>query len=165
MMTEDVIYYLDTNALLKNYVTEKGLSWVRFLLAGNQEVAISELTLIECTVALRRRYQENLLSREQFTSLYQNIQLKSTEFTVVPLGDNETQASVVNSLISNLPDQYRIRSLDAIQLAAGYKVWMWAVTESPFVEFIFVSSDKKLLDVAQYFRMKTINPEDITART
>jgi len=54
-----VAYYLDTSAILKEYVNESGSAWVQKTMALSLAViTTTQLTLAEVTSALNRRVRE-----------------------------------------------------------------------------------------------------------
>ncbi len=62
------IIFLDTNALLKLYVSETGSNWLKNFVSG-QQITISELALFEVITALRRRYTEGDFTKEEAIDL------------------------------------------------------------------------------------------------
>jgi hypothetical protein len=59
------IWFADTSALIKGYVRELGSDWLRNEVARNQ-VIIAQLTPIELTAALGRRFCQGNISRIAF---------------------------------------------------------------------------------------------------
>lgn len=65
------VFYLDTSALVKNYVAEKGSDWVKTLLVSERTPRIftSHLTAVEASCALARRRREGILAPEEHVQI------------------------------------------------------------------------------------------------
>ncbi len=150
--------FLDTNALLKLYHTEKGSTWVKTFVIGKQ-VIISELTFAESATTLSRLYRDGIYTKRQAARLYFEIESNRSNYTVIPL-ELVLQLNQVVILAFNLPTGLRIRSLDALQLIAAKKAQSEVIALDPLANFSFVSSDAQLLKVAQAQSFVTENPED-----
>lgn len=152
------LLFLDTSALLKLYLPEIGSGWIKSFIAG-QQIAISELALYESATVLRRRYQEGTLIRPQAASLYAKLRKESEAYAVILLR-TERQLPRVITFSFNLPAGLRLRALDSIHLAAATISREAANRITPPEPFIFVSSDRQLLQVAVAQGFATENPED-----
>jgi len=65
-----VAYYLDTSAILKEYVNESGSAWVQRTLASDSTVvATTQLTFAEMTSALNRRVREGTVTSTNYARL------------------------------------------------------------------------------------------------
>jgi predicted nucleic acid-binding protein len=150
--------FLDTSGVLKLYLPELGSSWLRNFVIGKQ-IVISELSLFESATALRRRYLEATYTREQANDLFAQIYQDRINFENIPLG-GDFQLNELSTLVFNLPSNLRIRALDGLQLVAA-KIALNNVQSLPLPNsFIFVTSDRQLLQVAQSQSFMTENPED-----
>lgn len=152
------IVFLDSNALLKLYLLETGAGWLKSFVSG-QQITISELALFETAGVLRRLYSEGRFTRDEALDLFAQLNRDTTNYEVIPLG-GEPQLNHLLNLIFTLPSQLRIRSLDSIHLTAADMVLEAANKLTPPEPFVFVSSDKQLLQVAQAHGFVTENPED-----
>jgi predicted nucleic acid-binding protein len=63
------LIFLDTNALLKLYLSEVGSTWLENYVAPHS-VVISELALFECATVLRRKHVEGNLTKNQIIDLF-----------------------------------------------------------------------------------------------
>ncbi len=152
------ITFLDTNALLKLYLTEKGTPWLKGFVSG-QQITISELALFEVATVLRRLYTEGAFTRTQAIDLFGQLNRNSTNYQIILLG-GQPQLSQLVTLLFNLPTNLRIRSLDSIHLTAAHIALQDARSLTPPEPFVFVSSDVQLLRVAQAMGFVIENPED-----
>jgi predicted nucleic acid-binding protein len=151
------LLYLDTSALIKLYLNETGSSWLRTFVTGEQ-ITFSELVLYESATVLRRHYLEGSLTRKQASSLYARLMRNSQAYQVVLLRI-ERQLPRVMTMAFNLPLGLRLRALDSIHLAAAQVSREAATNLAQPVPFIFVSSDRQLLQAAQALGFTTENPE------
>lgn len=140
-------FFFDTSALFKRYVNEKGSSIVNGLLDGAADCYISLVTLTEIAASLRRLVDvDRLLAEEEFTLVKETFlgEIGSGTIRVMDL----TPSLILASL--EICSKKYMTPLDAIQLAS-------ALTCEGAV---FVCSDKKLLQAAGEWGLKTINPEE-----
>jgi len=69
------IFFLDTSALAKRYMPEKGTKWIRQLAATNSgnDIFIAQVTPVELYSAISRQYHDNqitLLQLKLFRKLF-----------------------------------------------------------------------------------------------
>ncbi len=152
------VLFLDTSALLKLYLPETGSSWLKTFIMGHNLV-ISELALYESATVLRRRYLEGSLTLLQASTLHVGLQRDSLAYITIPLNAERQLERVINFAFK-LPTALRLRALDAIQLAAAEIANELSQTQTPPDQFMFISSDKQFLQVAQAQNFLTENPED-----
>ncbi len=152
------IVFLDSNALLKLYLSEIGASWLRNFVIG-QQITISELALFETANVVRRLYTEGRYTKVEASDLIAQINHDRVSYNLIALG-GQAQLSRFINLIINLSTTLRVRSLDAIHLTAAQIVLEDASNLVPPEPLVFVSSDRQLLQVAQALALVTENPED-----
>ncbi len=150
--------FLDTSVFLKLYIAEKGSAWLTNYIVGKQPI-ISELALFESATALRKRQLDGTLTKIAASSLYAQILQDRFNFEIVTFGLAQLLNEVVN-LAFKLPGNFRLRALDAIQLASAGIAQVSVIQQPSFSNFTFLSSDLQLLKVAQAQNLATENPED-----
>lgn len=150
--------FLDTSAFLKLYLPELGSGWIRNTVRTNQ-IIISELALAETTNTITRLFREGVISRQKVTSVLASISNKNANFEIIPL-DIENQIGALASLGLSLTANLRLRTLDALQLVGAEIAKTRIFVQNPSADFTFVSSDIKLLQVAQAQGFLTENPEN-----
>lgn len=110
------IYFLDSSALLKRYVSETGTSWVQSLFdpAQHNHLAIGMISGAEIVAAVSRRVKgaglsasEGLRVIRQFRSDFQS------EFELI-----EINGAVIRTAM-DLAERHALRGYDAVQLAAA----------------------------------------------
>lgn len=152
------VLFLDSSALLKLYLSEKGATWLKSFVSG-QQIVISELAIFETANVLRRLYVEGHYTRDETSDLIAQINRDSATYEVVPVSGSLLLNRLITTLL-NLPITLRIRSLDSIHLTSALIALEAANTSIPPEPFVFVSSDVQLLRVAQAQGFVTENPED-----
>lgn len=141
-------YFIDTSALFKRYVLEKGSSIMDHVFSQDTKRYISSLSLVEAVANLRRLVEvDQFISEEDFRlvlgALFEDIKTGTMELIEVKM------PAVLRSV--DLCAEGYLSPIDALQLAV--------VLESP-EEPVFVCSDKKLLKRAKEKGVSTMNPED-----
>lgn len=154
-------YYLDTNPVVKYYITEPGSAWVRQLLDAQDLYGRSAhiffsvtLTITEVSAALGIIYRVGRLSRQQSRLAFQRFMNEKARFQFVPV----TEQLLIQA--ADLSQQHPLRAYDAVQLAAALLVErrLQRVGES----LTFVSGDRQLLRAATAEGLSTDNPFDHT---
>lgn len=152
------VAFFDTSALLKKYFKEKGSGWLANFLVGKQ-IVVSELTLFEVVIAVRRRYSTNLLTLKEALDTIDKINNDSLTFDIIALSDANLKTEVKNTVFK-LQNSLVVRTLDAIHLTTAVRIFNTVNSFTPPEPFVFVSSDAQLLRVAQSQKLPTENPED-----
>lgn len=134
------IYFIDSSALVKRYLSEVGSAWVLGLFDPtlNNEVFIAAITGVEIIAAITRRSRSGSISitdatliRNQFKNDLQK------DYQIV-----EITETIINSGMV-LSENYGLRGYDAIQLAAGGAVNTICIANG-LPPIIFVSADNEL---------------------
>lgn len=108
-----MIYFLDTSALVKRYVTEAGSAMVRGLFSRRRQVAVSRLAYAEVVAASARRQREGTLSPNVHERILERLADDLSTFIVVEV--RQATLSPVQGLCARHP----LRAYDAVQLAAA----------------------------------------------
>ena len=149
--------YLDTSALAKRYLSEIGSDWIEALAnpAAGNVVVVCDLTAVEFFSLLARRYREGEIAPDNVAKL-QNQFLADFERQYLSIALGEEVLKDARDMVSYLPFS-GLRSLDALQLASAFQAKK--VLDE---DVIFVSADKKLLEIAQSYDLgfETDNPND-----
>ncbi len=150
------VYFLDSSALVKRYVTEIGSSWIHTLAratAGNSLV-IARITWVEVLGALARRQREGNLSPDDVQQAIQLFRYDlDTQYQVVELDIPLTETA--GTLITRHP----LRAYDAVQLASALRVQ----TERDRMKapsLRFVAADDRLATIAKAEGLRTENPNN-----
>ena len=133
-------FFVDTSALSKRYVLERGSVWVKSWIepvAGNVTV-ISELATVEMFSLLARKQREGHLTANDKVTVQRTFLWHTTNEYIVDLLDSR-----VIVIARNFIGKYPLRALDAIQLASA--VDARTILSEPLV---FISADRNLLVAA-----------------
>ena len=131
--------FLDTSALAKKYIAEKGSDEFDELLEKISEILISPLFWIELNSALERRFSEKSLTKRQLIQIRREVSYDMPYFSRVVWNENLERAAV------EILKRYPLKTLDSIQLAAG------TLSDADF----FITSDKQLYRAAQEIFQET----------
>ena len=148
------VYFLDSSALVKRYISEVGSKWILELFDSTQdnEVFIAAITAVEIIAAITRRTRGGSISDADATLAWN--QFKSdlqTDYQIV-----EITEEVINSGML-LAEKRGLRGYDAVQLAAGCAVNSLCIA-SGLSPVIFVSADNELNLAAAQEGLSVENP-------
>lgn len=139
-----MIFFFDTSALIKRYVLEDGSDKVDQLFDLANVIAVSPITLIEASSALKRLLLTKLISQNDYLQLKQIIGEDFKDFEVIPFTSNIEDTAI------RIIEKYQLKTLDSIQLASSLNV-------ETHIDG-FVVSDAKLKDAAESEGFHVINP-------
>ncbi len=144
------VFFADTSALAKRYVSETGSAWVRrWARPGHGNiVVISEVTIVELASALARLQRDGSLSPTAFLRL-RNSFLVHTEREYLLVALRRRLLLRASRLVVSHP----LRALDAIQLVCALEA-VQAFGTTP----TFVSADRNLLTAAAAEGLPTDDP-------
>jgi uncharacterized protein len=136
------LYFLETSALVKLYVYERGTERLIQLAAGTagNRFAILSVTQVEFRSAIRRQQRGGKISNSEADTLIDSFRQHSEgRFLIQPFTDS------LLDVASALIDAYPLRGFDAIQLAGYLILRSISGAEEP----VFVCADKALLSAAR----------------
>lgn len=148
-----MIYFLDSSALAKRYLTEKGSLRMRRLLERKADAFYqSFLTAVELASALYRRLREREISSEELAFMLRAYVTHShQDYLLVPYSDTLMERA------SALLAHHALRALDAIQLGSALELKnRLPVDELPVT---FISADERLVEAARREHLDAKNPE------
>lgn len=148
------MYYLDTSAIAKYYINERGSEWVRDLIdAQPQPIFLcSALVIAEMTSVLSRRHREGTLDREGLRQLQLAFQSDcSLKFQLQPV------SLAVLDTAALLLQQHPLRTLDAIHLATALMTHSLLVASGEPI-LTFVCADERLNTIAKLEGIVVDNP-------
>jgi uncharacterized protein len=150
------IYFLDSSAIAKRYISEIGSSWIHEITdpTRQNDLFIARITWVEVLSALARRQREGFLTT---TDVNQAITIFTTHVDR-QYGFLETDRSLIQAA-GALVTQYPLRAYDAMQLAAALSL-KTTLNQSQLPAPIFLTADKKLLTIAQQAGLPCDNPNN-----
>ncbi|MGI8553625.1 MAG: type II toxin-antitoxin system VapC family toxin [Dehalococcoidia bacterium] len=150
------LHYLDTSALAKRDVPERGSQWITALLVS-ETAAVSELIIVEMGSTLARRTREGGLTARQRDTNFELFLQDMQVYTV--LEQPRSLIRVAATLLLADPPLPRLRSLDALHIASARAAFAEAIRNGTVVG-TFVSSDIALLAAARSTGLAVANPEN-----
>jgi len=148
-----MVYYLDTSALVKRYITETGSRWIVALCqpTASSVIATALISKVEAAAAFAVKRRQNSLSIRQYNRLLQTLE---QDFI------NEYHLLTVDSTIVNLAveltKRHKLRGYDAIQLASAI-IFQNRLSTVGLPLLQFITADADLLAAAQ---REGLTPED-----
>jgi uncharacterized protein len=134
------VYFVDSSALVKRYISETGSMWVLELFepALNNEIFIAAITGVEIIAAITRRARGGSISAVDATRACHQFKGDfQAEYQVV-----EILEEIIDSAML-LAETRELRGYDAVQLAAACAVNRFCVS-SDMPPVTFVSADSEL---------------------
>ncbi|MHB1375859.1 MAG: type II toxin-antitoxin system VapC family toxin [Candidatus Humimicrobiaceae bacterium] len=140
-------YFIDTGALFKRYIPEKGTEQLDNIFKQSGTFYISDITIIEVISNLKRK---NEITGELDTCVYKKI--KKEFFNDIAQGNIQILSVLSETIIEavDLIDKKYLTPLDSIQLAAALQLNL------KLQNIVFVCSDKKLAKTAEKCGIKTL---------
>ena len=148
------IYFVDSSALVKRYVSEAGSTWILELFdpALDNEIFVAAITGVEIIAAITRRSLVGSISATDATLVCNQFRSDfQADYQIV-----EIIEEIINSAMS-LAEARGLRGYDAVQLAAGCAVNALCIT-SGMPPVIFVSADNELNVAAASKGLSVENP-------
>lgn len=148
------VYFLDSSAILKRYLDEVGSEWVRQTVAAENRhrLVISQITMVEVNSGFSRRKREGRISERTASMMRLLLDRHAVrEYEIVGFTRAISQTAVL------LVEHHPLRAYDAVQLASA----LFINQQLPVVarsQFMFVSADVRLLNVASEVGLQALNP-------
>ncbi len=141
--------YLDTSALVKGFIAERGSDRIKEMVRGGEPAATSKIGYAEVHAALARRRREGALSSRRYAQACRRFEADWEAYVRVDLRDEVLQ--LARDLIQRRP----LRGFDAIHLASA--LMLGRELGEPMK---FVAADARLLAAAEAENLGVLNPED-----
>jgi uncharacterized protein len=142
------VTYLDTSALVKRFIAEKGSERIHEIVSGGEPVATAKIAYAEVYAGLTRRKREKHLSASDYALACRNFEEDWRVYIRVDLQDE------VLLLARDLIKRRPLRGFDAIHLASAL-----VLRRTLGEQMIFVAADARLLQAAEAERLPVVNAE------
>ena len=109
--------YVDTSALAKLYVPERGSDDLEHLLVGRTDLIVSDLAVTELSAALARRVREKRLTGQDARTIYRQLLRDITAGHYYHLPVTAEAHREAERLLSTIGHLHPLRSADALHLA------------------------------------------------
>lgn len=149
------LFYFDSSALAKRYLTETGSAWVTALTdpAADHIIVVGEITQVEIASALAARHRApgGITRQEREAAISLLAKHCHTEYQLVVINHTILEHAVM------LTQNHRLRAYDAIQLATALTVHTTVIAAN-LPGLTFVAADDDLIVAAQAEGLATDNP-------
>jgi predicted nucleic acid-binding protein len=112
-----VIAFLDTSALVKRYIDERGSEIVRRLFRSRRDLAVSRLAYVESCSAVARVCREGAISDDRRDEIFERLPNDLTHFASVVEPSRRIYARA-----AELRRAHTLRAYDAMQLASCLEI-------------------------------------------
>jgi predicted nucleic acid-binding protein len=140
--------YLDSSALVKRFIVEKGSDRVEALIRSGEPVATAKIAYAEIYAGLARRRREGDLSEKDYTDACRQFEGDWRAYVRVDLRDE------VLVLARDLIRRHPLRGYDSVHLASAI-----ALSKGLEEKVTFLAADVRLLRAARSEKLRAINPE------
>jgi uncharacterized protein len=144
------VYYLDSSAWVKRYLTELGSPWVQRLFAQKEPLACCPLGYTEVAAAIARQQGVQKISPDRLRILRRDVLADWKEMLQAPLD------SAVLALATEFAWDLKLRGADAIHLAAAHSLQQSLAAHS--LSLTLVTADLELLAAAQQRQISVLHP-------
>ena len=144
--------YLDTSALIKRFVAEKGSPLFQAMVTRKGPIVTAKIAYAEVYAGLSRKHREDHLSDGQYALACRQFESDWQAYVRVDLQDE------ILLLARDLIQRHPPRGFDAIHLASALSLKR-ALGE----EITFAAADERLLRAAEAERLRALNVETAQA--
>jgi predicted nucleic acid-binding protein len=130
--------FLDSSALAKRYVQERGSDRVEEILSSASSLGVSVICVSEVVSALCRRHREGKLSQQQYLKAKQALFEDIEDASIVNVTDDVLARAV------ELLERWPVRSSDSLHVASAAE---WSAE-------LFVSADEKQCAAARAYGLQ-----------
>jgi predicted nucleic acid-binding protein len=147
--------FLDTSAIVKIYHQEKGTEkFSQYLERISEELFLttSDITIIELHSALLKKYRKKQIDDKSLAEVFKLFDNDFQKFNIIVI--DRSIKDIALNMLDSIGMNKSLSTLDSLQLAS-------AIFSNNYSKLdYFVSSDKKLLNIAKDI-FQTINPEEL----
>lgn len=140
--------YLDTSALIKRFVNEKGSPLVQSIVQQEGTIATAKIAYPEIFAGLTRKLREGAILKAHYALACRQFESDWQAYIRVDLRDE------ILLVARNLIQRHPLRAYDAVHLASALSLR----TELD-EEIIFAAADRRLLRAAGAEKLKPLNVE------
>ena len=144
--------YLDTSALIKRFVTEKGSQLIQTVMSQKGPIATAKIAYAEVYAGLTRKHREGHLSDRSYALSCHQFESDWPAYIRIDLRDD------ILLIARDLIQRYPLRGFDAIHVASALSLKS-ALGE----EITFAAADERLLRAAEAERLQALNVETAQA--
>jgi uncharacterized protein len=150
------IYFLDSSAIVKRYVSETGTGWILNLHKPSAQnvIYVAQIAGVEVVSAISRRLRGNKLTQKSADKAIVRFKRDfAGKLRIIRLNDQ------IISEAMQLSEKYFLRGYDSVQLAVALELEK-KFALSNFASITFVSADNALNSAAQAEGLTVDNPNN-----
>jgi len=147
------VIYLDTSALIKRFVNEKGSSLVQSLVEQREPVATAKIAYAEIFAGFARKLRAGHLPRNSYALACRQFERDWNGYVRVDLGDDVLFSA------RDLIQRHPLKGFDAVHLASAL-----SLKNALGEEITFAAADKRLLQAAMAEKLEPLNVETASVR-
>jgi uncharacterized protein len=140
---------MDSSALVKRFVAEKGSDRVTVLVSSGEPVATAKIAYAEIYAGLTRRRREGDVSEGDYAHACRQFEGDWRSYVRVDLRDE------ILVLARDLIRRHPLRGYDSVHLASAI-----ALARGLEEEVTFLAADARLLRAARVEKLRAVNPEN-----
>jgi predicted nucleic acid-binding protein len=141
------VNYLDTSALIKRFVVEKGSPLIQRIIEAGP-VATAKIAYAEVYAGLKRKHREGRISARQYALACRQFERDWQAYVRVDLQNG------ILHLARDLIEAHPLRGYDAVHLASAL-----SLKKALGEEITFTAADERLLRAARAERLGALNVE------
>jgi predicted nucleic acid-binding protein len=146
------VIYLDTSALIKRFVNEKGSPLVQSLVQQREPVATAKVAYAEIFAGFARKFREGHLPKAPYALACRQFERDWQAYLRVELEDD------ILFLARDLIQRHPLRGFDAVHLASAL-----SLKNALGEEITFAAADRRLLRAAEAENLEPLNVETAPA--
>ncbi len=140
--------YLDTSALIKRFVAEKGSALIKHIVTREGPAATAKIAYAEVYAGLSRKHRQGLVSNRQYALSCRQFEGDWSAYIRIDLRDE------ILLIARDLIQRHPLRGLDAIHLASAL-----SLKSALDVGVTFAAADERLLRAAEAEHLRALNVE------
>lgn len=144
--------YLDTSALIKRFVAEKGSPLIQTIVTQKGPVATAKIAYAEVYAGLTRKHREGHLSDASYALSCRQFESDWGAYIRIDLRDE------ILLMARDLIQRYPLRGFDAIHLASAL-----SLKSALGLGITFAAADERLLRAAEAEQLRALNVETVHA--
>lgn len=150
------LYFLDSSAIVKRYVSEVGTAWILNLHKPSAQniIYVAQITGVEVVSAISRRLRGNKLTQKSADkAIFRFKRDFADKLRIIRLSDQ------IISEAMRLSETYFLRGYDSVQLAIALELEK-RFSSQKFTSITFISADNALNSAAQTEGLAVDNPNN-----
>lgn len=144
------LYFCDTSAIVKYYVTEPGSAWIWQLVNSGDPIFLVEITIAEVSAALSILHRTNRLRKPKQLQYWERFEKDCVQrYRLLSVSQRVIHAAALLCI------DHPLKGYDAVQVAAALQLQQTLGTDHPLT---FIAGDKTVITAAHAEGLAVDNP-------